>query len=267
MEKTLADRLEEMAQAATWPAEHRTTMESRRTYETGLDVVNMYRGHPSVLVEGLRRFQATYSCSYAYAGIAYTLAIASFAGSQTPDRRGLQNAMQWLERSQNFEPDRPEINFIEAVIYLNGKQLDKARMVLDYLANQDPQNYYLITTEMNYWRQRGDEEKYFQWAKKGLEAANRKGRRIFVMNSLAGFYLSKGYLEKSINTYLDLAELDPDDPWLWHNLSVMYVELEMFKEAHQCNQRALSIMDFGAAREIEQVIKKNRSGISRLFGR
>ena len=267
MEKTLADQLEEMAQAATWPSEHQTTMKSRRAYETGLDVVNMYRGDPAAFVEGLRRFQATGSCSYAQAGIAYTLAIASFAGSQTPDRRGLQNAMQWLERSQNFEPDRPEINFIEAVIYLNGRQFEKARLVLDYLSNQDPQNYYLITTEMNYWKQRGDEQKYFQWAKKGLDVANRKGRRIFVLNSLAGFYLGKGYLEKSINTYLDLAELDPDDPWLWHNLSVMYVELEMFKEANQCNQRALSIMDFGAAREIEQIIKKNRSGISRILGR
>jgi tetratricopeptide (TPR) repeat protein len=242
-------------------------MQSRRAYEAGLDVINMYRGDPSVFVEGLRRFQASRSCSYAQAGVAYTLAVASFAGSQTPDRRGLQNAMQWLERSQNYEPDRSEINFIEAVIYLNGKQFDKARMVLDYLTNQDPQNYYLIITEMEYWDQRGDEQKYFQWADKGLEAANQKGRQIFVMNSLAGFYLSKGDFEKSINVYLNLAELDPDDPWLWHNLSVMYVELEMFKEANQCNKQALSIMDFGAAREIEQVIKKNRSGISRLFGR
>jgi hypothetical protein len=49
-------------------------------------------------------------------------------------------------------------------------------------------------------------------------------------------------------------------------MSVMYVRLDRFKEADQCNKRALSLMDFGAAREIEQVIKQNRGGLGRLFG-
>jgi hypothetical protein len=41
--------------------------------------------------------------------------------------------------------------------------------------------------------------------------------------------------------------------------------MKQFKEAEQCNKRALSIMDFGAARDIEQVIKKNRGGLSRFL--
>jgi tetratricopeptide (TPR) repeat protein len=262
---TLIDQLNKIIQEANWPAEHHATIQNRRIYENGLDIVNMYRGHPAILGKALRKFQGTRSSPYAYAGIAYTLATASRGrDGQAPDQRGLKGAMHWLEKSQNLEPDRLEINFIEAVIYLNARQHKNARLILDYLNDQDPGNYYLCVTEMNYWDEQSSDKQYLHWVQQAVNAANSNIRRIWVMNALAGFYLGKGMYERSLKTYQQVAKLDPNDPWLWHNMSVMYVEMKHFKEAENCNKRALSIMDFGAARDIEQVIKKNRGGLSRF---
>ena len=88
-------------QEVNWPTEHRITTQSQRIYESGLDTVNMYRDHPAIFGEALRKFQGTESSPYAYAGIAYTLATASRGrGGQVPDQRGLKRAMHWLEKSQ-----------------------------------------------------------------------------------------------------------------------------------------------------------------------
>jgi tetratricopeptide (TPR) repeat protein len=261
---TLVQQLEKMISEVRWPSEHRTTMDCRRAYESGLDAVNMYRGDPNIFVEALKIFQSSRSCPYAYAGIAYTLAMAAASGKAK--KYGLQRAMEWLEKSQKQEPDRPEINFIEVAIYLNQGQLENARLVLDHLSQQDPHNYFVCLAEVDYWRELRDDDQYHHWLRQAKTGATNRSRQAFVLNSLANFYFDKKLYAKSINVYQRVAEIDPQDPWLWHNMSVMYVRLDRFKEADQCNKRALSLMDFGAAREIEQVIKQNRGGLGRLFG-
>lgn len=265
--RTLVSELEKIIEQARWPMEHLMTMKSRRIYEDGLDIVNSYRGHPAVFLDALSAFQATRSTPYAYAGIAFTLAmVASRENTSKAIKRGLDKAMHWLEKSQKLEPDRAEINFIEAVIYLNNKDLDNGRVILNYLNQQDSRNYYICLTEMNYWRRRGDKRQYLQWTQQAMKSANNKMRQAYVLNSLANLYLEDKMYEKSIKTFKKVIKLDPDDPWAWHNMSVIFVELKQFKEADQCNKNALSIMDFGAARQIEQEIKENRGLLGRLFG-
>jgi tetratricopeptide (TPR) repeat protein len=265
--KTFVDQLENIIQQAAWPMEHRLTMQSRRIYENGLDIVNAYRGHSGIYIEALKIFQGTNSCPYAYAGIAFTLTMAS-SGEDNVNavRRGFQKALDWLEKSQAVEPDRPEINFVEAVIYINRGQLENGRLILDHLTTQDPRNYYLCLTEMNYWRRQGDEQRYLHWVHQAMEGANNNHRHAYVLNALAGFHLDKRRYDKSIKLYQKVVEINPHDSWAWHNMSTMLVKMKQFKEAKICNERALKIMDFGAAREIEQEIKKNLGGLSRLFG-
>jgi tetratricopeptide (TPR) repeat protein len=265
--KTLITELDHVVQQAEWPMEHRLTMQSRRIYENGLDLVNAYRGHPGIYIEALKMFQRSNSCPYAYAGIAFTLTMASSGEDANAARPGFQKALKWLEKSQAIEPDRPEINFIEAVIYINRGQLENGRLILDHLTTQDARNYYVCLTEMNYWHQQGDEDRFLQWIHQALEEASNSHRQAYVLNSLANFHFAKRSYNKSIKLFQKVVEIDPYDPWAWHNMSLMLVRMKQFKEAKLCNERALKIMDFGAARQVEQEIKKNLGGLSRLFGR
>ena len=67
---------------------------------------------------------------------------------------GLKASLKWLEKAQEFAPDLFEINMIEAFIYIYSGRLDDARIVLDYLEELDPSDYYILTAEAAYWRQR-----------------------------------------------------------------------------------------------------------------
>ena len=91
---------------------------------------------------------------------------------------------------------------------------------------------------------------------------------IFILNALADLYLDQGRYSQSIQLYRDVINLNPDDPWAWHDMSIVFVHMKKFKEAKVCNQRALDIMDFEAARDIQRLIEKKRSGgLKRLIGR
>ena len=266
--RTLVNELEEIIEKARWPREHLMTMKSRRIYEDGLDIVNLYRGRPEIYLDALHMFQATRSSPYSNAGIAFTLTMAaSREDSPRAVKQGLETALHWLEKSQFSEPDRSEINFIEAVIYINGGDLKNGRVVLDHLNQQDSSNYYVCLTEMNYWYQKGAKQQYSQWLQRAMKSANNNTRQVYVLNSIGNFYIDNREFKKSIKTFQKLLKIDPNDPWAWHNLSVIFVEMKQYKEADRCNKKALDIMDFVAAREIEQDIKENRGVLGRLFGK
>ncbi len=248
------------------PASHRNDANIRRLYEHGLDIINSYRGHPDALLQGLMVFQSTGSVAYAYAGIAYTLVIAA-SDNDSYDQHGMQTGMDWLEKAQEWEPSSIEINFIEAVIYINSHQYQNARLVLDHLGLQGSNNYYLALTETQYYEKRLSKNQYFHWLEKANKAANTRARKAFVVNSVAYYYLQEKDFQQSIKHYHQVTKLDPGDAWAWHNMSWMFVRMEKYEDARLCNQKALSIMDFGAARQIESQLKqKKRRGLGRLFG-
>ncbi|MCP5098113.1 MAG: hypothetical protein GY943_21405, partial [Chloroflexi bacterium] len=74
--------------------------------------------------------------------------------------------------------------------------------------------------------------------------------------------------ELAIKQYYQVTKIDPNDAWAWHNMSVMFTRMQKFEDAHLCNQKALNLMDFGAARQIETQLKEKRgSKLGKLFGR
>lgn len=58
--------------------------------------------------------------------------------------------------------------------------------------------------------------------------------------------------EESLGLFHEVVKIDPNDPWAWHNMSWMYLRLKDYTNAGSCNDRALRIMDFGVARNIQK---------------
>jgi tetratricopeptide (TPR) repeat protein len=261
----VVDRLIEVVNQNQWPNAHRMVDRSRKAYEYGLDQVNRYHGDPAIFFKALQTFADTKSCVYAYAGIAFALAMATAVTGDGVYDIGFEEALKWLEKAQEWEPNLVEINFIEAVVYLNWGQLENGRLILDHLAQDNPKNYYLCLTEMNYWSQQKDHDNYFNWLRTASKSADNPLRQAYTLNALANLYLNQGQYEKSIEIFADVVKFTPDDAWAWHNMSFMFLNLKKVKEAAMCNQRALEIMDFPAARDIQEKIKQNKGGLGRLF--
>ncbi len=55
-------------------------------------------------------------------------------------------------------------------------------------------------------------------------------------------------------------KVKPDDVWAWHKMSVMLLRLNNYKDAELCNRQALSIIDFDAARGVQEELKRLTGG-------
>ena len=250
----------QMAHQIEWPSNREILPGSRDIYERGLDLLNTYRGYPEVLVEALRVFHSTNVLPYALAGLSATLSLSSYISDNNFEAMGLQEALRWLKLAQSMTPDHLEINCLEASIFIQARQLDKARQVLDTLG-KDPQSskyFFFCTGEFFYWSRLGNLLKVQSWRDKAQAAARNSMQEYFVRHMFADFYLTNNLYLDYIKAAQELTRISPGDPWLWHNLSIVHLRLKQFPEAEFCNQRALSLLNFGAAQEIRELIRRRR---------
>jgi tetratricopeptide (TPR) repeat protein len=270
MGKILIDKLLPSLEKMPIPETRDVTVQGRQTYEIGLEKVDEYRGDPKPLIAALRIFQTGNSQPYLFAGVAYTLVTASRENNETFDQNGLEAAMAWLEKAQELAPDVVDINMIEAFIYVYGGRFEDARLVLDYLENIEPDNFYLIKAEAAFWRRQEKLDEAVRWYEKAIAAADNVPRKLRQRSRLADCYLEFGEDDKALEIYQEAVHFSKEDPWLWHNLSIIHFNKEDYKEATRYNRMALELLDFQEAREMEKALRaKMGTGglVNRLFGR
>lgn len=255
MSDWMVQEFTELYKRVKWPEDTRTTAEQRVLFDQGIDVTNSFRGHPDTLVEALKLFVGSGSRPYAFAGAGYVMGSASYLKGGDYDQHGLETALSWLAKAQEIAPNTPEIDVIEAVIYLQMKRLDNTRKILDHVAGQGTPNYHLCVTYMSYWDSKKDIPQMEHWHKRALEQADTDTRRVFAMTALASAYMMNKMSDKAIEGFKHVLQLNPTDPWAWHNISYMLTHKGQYKEAYFHNQKALGLMDFGVAREIEKYLK------------
>jgi tetratricopeptide (TPR) repeat protein len=252
------------------PASKQPTQLGRQTYEVGLDKVDEFKGDPKTLVSALRVIQTGDSQPFVFAGVAYTLLTAAREPNGSYAQIGLDAAMEWLEKAQELAPDVVSINMIEALIYIYSQRYEDARLILDYLWEINPSNYYLYMAEIAFWQRQEQMEETVSWYQKAINASNTVPRKLGLRSALGDCYLEFGLDDKALELYKEAVHFSKGNPWLWHNMSIAYFNKEEYKEAAHCNKQALSLMDFPEAREMETALKsKYATGglASKLFGR
>jgi len=250
----------------TWPTNPVATPQGRVTYEIGLDKVESYSGDPRLLADAIRTFQSGGSEPFAYAGVAYVL----IAASQEPDGSyapaGLDAAMAWLEKAQALEPDLVDINVIEALIYVYHGRFPDARLVLDYLHDQEPHNYHLHLVETIYWMQQGDVEQTAAAAETAVSRAITPPQRLRLRSQLAEFYLQANHVDEALEIFRENVHFDAQNPLAWHKLSAAYFAKGELEEADRANQQSLRLGNLPAAQQMAEQIKARRKGESGILG-
>ena len=254
-----------------WPETGAATELGRQTYEVGLDRADDYLNDPKVLASALRTFQTGDSRPYAFAGVAYTLVKASREQNGSYAQSGLAEALTWLEKAQELDPDVLEINVVEALIYVYSNRFDDARLVLDYLEAVDDRNYYIYKAEIAYWQEQGRLEETVTWYEQTIEAAETVPRKLRLRRDLGDCYLRYKQYDKAIQVYTEAIHFAKENPRLWHNMSVAYWQIGDYEEASRRNKQAIKLKsDFPEARKMEEALKEklDTGGLGRrLFGR
>lgn len=239
-------------------------------FEVGRDKVDAYRGDPKTLGDALRIFQTADSLPYQYAGIAFTLIAASREADGSYYQPGLDEALEWLEKAQELAPDATDINTIEPLIYIYAGRLDDARLVLDYLHQQERDHYYLYRAEIEYWEQQDNAQKALEWSEEALEAAETVPQRLRLKSKVGDMYLRLGELDQALQTYKEALHFDADNAWLWYRASTVEWQRQDYAEAARLNDKALALdPDLHPAQQLREALSEKLDGDSSrgLFGR
>jgi tetratricopeptide (TPR) repeat protein len=254
-----------------WPETTTATTLGRQAYEIGLDKADEYSDDPKDLAAALRTFRSGESLPYAYAGVAYALVKASREQNGAYSETGLANALKWVEKAQDLDPDVLEINVVEVLIYIYGGRYEDARLVLDYLQAIDHQNYYLLKAEIAYWQQQGQIDEAVRWYEQTVNVAETVPRKLRLRRDLGDLYFEHRRFQEAIDVYRETIHFSREDPRLWHKMSLAHWQLEDYEEAQRCNQQALKLQsDFPQALSLQAALKEkmDTGGLGRrLFGR
>jgi tetratricopeptide (TPR) repeat protein len=242
-----------------WPGETGITDKAIEAFEQADRIFDLFRGDPRLLLDAVMVCLQGNCRPYAFAAAAKAIISCSYQVADNYDNDGLSEALRWLERAQHLAPDRNEINIIEVDIYLRMKRLRDARVVLDHITRIEPGLREIPKAEMQYAHLSDNHARWEIWAQRALENARDAHDRFILHNTFAGHYLMYGLDAQCIDAYKIVVQITPNDPWAWHNMSIAYMNIKSYKEAHECNVNALRIMDFGAARRIEKQLKQKKT--------
>lgn len=266
MDQSISSELQSAFERLTWSGSEELTPAGAVVFKEALDQADSFRDDPEVLAAAVRTLRTCDSLPYTYAGLAYALLVATKAEGNSGER-ALQAALEWLEKAQEMEPDVVDINVIEALIYIQGGRIEDARMVLDYLHNQDPNSFLLKRAEMAYWQEIGDYEQALAWNQNALQEAETVPQRLRLKSAAARLYLQAGREEKALEAYKEALHFDPKNAWLCHRISTMHYERDELEEAARFNERALELSsEMPEAQQLRETLKE-RLGSTGLLGR
>ncbi len=248
-----------------WPKDPHVSEQGRQMFLVGMEKLDGYTGDTKLLSAALHTFETGDSLPYAFTGVAYALVLASQEKDGTFSHRGLEEAKKWLEQAQDAAPDILEINVIEALVYTYDGREDDARLILDYLQKQDPNNFRLLRAEVAYWKRQQDTEQTVYWFNKAAAAADNVPQRLGIRAKLGDYYLEQGMLDEALSVYQEAKHFDNKNAALWHKVSVIYWQQENYEEAEHSNQQALRIQkDYAPAVRMHDSLKKKKAEGSRL---
>jgi tetratricopeptide (TPR) repeat protein len=238
-----------------WPTEQDMSPANRAQYESGLDLVYSYAGDCQELADALERFRDCGSGPHSSAGVALVLMFDAYDHGDVYDKVTLKEAEKWVSKIGPSAGQHAELAFVPVQLMLIRKQQQAARELLDQLHQRWPNNFFICKAELWYWGNKGNLEQCEVWAQRTFAAADTDVRKTIAITAAAGCYLRCHAVDRAISAYEELVRIDPGNPWHWHNLSLQYYNAYKFRRALECNERALSLGEFEAAREARQLIE------------
>lgn len=269
MEQNISTDLQSAFERLTWSGSEALTSAGAVVFREALDQADSFRDDPEVLAAAVRTIRTCDSLPYTYAGLAYVLLVAYEAeGASNAD--ALRAALEWLEQAQQLAPDVVDINFIEALAYIHGERYEDARLVLDYLYDQDPNSFFLRRAEMVYWQKIGNYEEALAWNERAQQEAETVPQRLRLRSAAGDIYLQAGQEEKALEVLKEALHFDPQNAWLCHRISVIHFDRDELREAARFNKQALELnSELQEAQQLREALKERLGStglLDRLFG-
>lgn len=230
------------------------TPQTKALFEQGKDKVRSYHGQPRPLLEALALF-AQSSESYAYIGIAQVIVSASYQSGDNYDHEGLGKAIGWLDKTRQLPHDSIEVTLTEVEIRTCFQHYAKAHQLLDALLQQEPQRYEASAARLVLYCHEQNTAQAETLFGHLFPLANEMQKKHLYHN-LYALYARAGLTDKAREVLAKILYLEPDNPWIHHNMSILYLKLGKLRESKKHNTAALKLMTFPAALIVQQELRR-----------
>lgn len=234
----------------------------RPAFDQTIATVRRIAGDWSRLSEPIRVFAALPS-PYCHVGAAEVMFRLSFVSGYRYVPVGLRQGVRFTTRAQLDTPLQADalmiqIKLLAACLAPSWQKL--ATQTVELSMRVAPNHPRLPNAMMFYHEMRAEYDDALLWADRAI-ASGPTPEEVFAARSRKAsiFERMKRY-DEALAVYDACVQEAPSDPWIWHNMSVLLTRLGRYQDALTCNQRALSIMDFGTARSQREIILAKLGG-------
>lgn len=232
---------------------------ARATFESAMAEVNAASGDwaklrsPVRVLAGLPR-------PLCHVGAAEVMFRLSYLRGTTYAPIGLRQGLRFATRAQFHTPLQPDALIAQLKLLVACRApywQELATKTLGMIQQVAPEHPRLPQAEMFYHRVRGEYEQALVCADRALGTAISPVEAASILSSKALLLMSLDRYDDAVMTFQNALSLSGSDPWIWHNASIALAHLGRYHEALKCSERALSIMDFGAARAQHEKIMQS----------
>ncbi len=210
------------------------------------------------LDEPIRVF-ASMPAPWCFIGAAEVLQRLSFLVGGAFSPVGLRQGLRFIAQAQAVDPDNADALITRARLLTSVSDLRWLQLAQDTLTRAQaiaPNHPRLPGAEATLFERYGQKEKALVAIEQAIARAQSPVDQTIARITYANMLLSMRRYDEAVSAYRTLLQTEGNDPWLWHNLSIALYNLQQYDEALSCNERALSIMPFGAAFERGAMIRK-----------
>lgn len=185
-----------------------------------------------------------------YVGAAEVMRVFSYVRGTVSAPVGLIQGLRFVEQAQYMYPDQPDalvarINLLTG--YPGEQWIDLAEETLAILKLVAPRHPRLPDAESNLLIRLNRLNDALVCIEQMLANPPTPEEEHVALARKARILDQLKYSASALAAYDVVNQRYPDDPWAWHNKSLLLISMNRLDEAWACNQRALSLMTFGQA--------------------
>lgn len=230
----------------------------RRVFDEAVGRVRAIRADGKVLEELIAAFAAM-PVPFCFIGAAELMMYLSYYNRSRYTPEGLIQALLFVIQAQCYSPLHPDALVTQVRIlaaahdpeweYLAAKTLG----ILEQVAPQHPR---IAAAQYAYFKSRREYEKALACCQVAQVVAPTQQERWEALKCVGDILLDMQRYPEAVIAYDAALAHDPNNEWTWHNKSIVLHRLGQPVAALACNERALSINEFGAARTFRQELER-----------
>ena len=236
------------------PTRIEITNDDRAQFIQAEKVLDEYHGLPQQLIAAFEKFIKIENAPLFHAGMTSFLIAHSFSHGYEYNAKGLEAAGRWLLVAQEMAPEDENVLQVGFDYNLAKKEYEPCRELLELGLKLYPNSFEFHTRRISFLTRRGTVRQIEKAIQSTRKLRLTSAQKETLVNQEAYAYLVRRQWAKAIKSYRRVTRMLPNNPWAWHNLSIAQYESKNGFTAFYSNRRALSLMDFGAARDMQRRI-------------